>query len=212
MIHKWMLNPDIIFLSYTLLSLWSQWITNLIYLVTLFICLSFRLFMISLPFSQLPGITSFILYSFFFFSIFANIPPHRHNDTLNPGNFFLLTWISFILMENKPVSHYARAVCYSGKGSWLEIRIDRFMNLGKWLHCLILCFIICKIRKMEWVISEIPIVLGAATSSAFSTKESTKMWGLQREFLPQRGLRVKWLYISPQLVKNLLTSISLKKK
>jgi hypothetical protein len=101
--------------------------------------------MILLLFSQLPGITSFILYGiFFFFSIFANIPPHGRNDTLHPEILCLLTLASFILMENKPVFHYTRVACYSGKGGWLETRTDRSMNLGKRLYCLILGFIICK--------------------------------------------------------------------
>lgn len=42
----------------------SQWYQNLIYFITLFIWLSFKLFRISTPFSQLPGIASFILFSF----------------------------------------------------------------------------------------------------------------------------------------------------
>lgn len=48
------------------------------------------------------------------------------------------------------------------------------MNLGKSLYCLILGFIICKMRKQEWVISRIPAVLKASASSALPTKEIIK--------------------------------------
>lgn len=105
-----MLNLDIIFHSLYFTSPLGLNSTKILFISSYYLSCCHSSFLISSPFSQLLGITSFLLRELF--SIFANICPHRHNDTLHPEKLFFLTLTSFILMENKLLSFYKGSMAF----------------------------------------------------------------------------------------------------
>jgi hypothetical protein len=157
-----------------------------IHLITLFICLSFKLFMI-FSLSVNCGDNLFSAGLFFFFHFYYH-PCTQHNDTLPPENLFFLTLNSFILVENKPDSHYSTAVWYSGKDTWLKIRRAVSWIWRNPFTALILSFIICKMKKLKWMLFKTPVVLENVCSPHIRHYGNYEIWELQRCFLPQSGL------------------------